>query len=233
MPHRLQPPLSSSLQDPGRHISEWALQMPVGDAHVMLFGCTEDVACENLVHSSKKAQEMGNSLFVCQLCPDCQIPVCHDCWTKLYKYHDGGTIPTSLSNDNFTGYVARFLVENQVTWLECAASSVCWSTMLVYYLEDPFGHLMNDTMGDPKGRTRVRGNLFSFNMPWEDIERSCNAALKAATVHAKEDLQHLQDTLGLPHSEETLALLVNVHICGGTKDLALHLKGLTLRVSVV
>ena len=105
--------------------------MPIGEAHVLLFGCAEDVVCGNYVRTSKKAQEMENSLFVCRLCPDCTIPVCHDCWTKLYKYEDGGTIPTSLSNDNFTGYSARSLVDNQVTWLECAASSVCWSTMLV------------------------------------------------------------------------------------------------------
>ena len=30
-----------------------------------------------------------------------------------------------------------------------------------------------------------------------------------------------------------LGLLVNVHIVGGDKDLALHLKGLTLRVHVI
>ena len=39
--------------------------------------------------------------------------------------------------------------------------------------------------------------------------------------------------MGLPHSEETLALLVHVHIVGGNKDLAVHLRGLTLRVRVV
>ena len=43
----------------------------------------------------------------------------------------------------------------------------------------------------------------------------------------------LQEELGLPHSEETLAMLVNVHIVGGSKDLALHLKGLTLRIDVL
>ena len=43
----------------------------------------------------------------------------------------------------------------------------------------------------------------------------------------------MQNDLGVPHSEETLALLVNVHIIGGNKDLALHLKGLTMRVPVL
>ena len=74
----------------------------------------------------------------------------------------------------------RFLIERKVTWLECAAASVCWSTMLVYYLEEPFGHLMGDEMGLPQGRTHVRGNLFSFSMPWQDIERCCAAAIASA-----------------------------------------------------
>ena len=43
----------------------------------------------------------------------------------------------------------------------------------------------------------------------------------------------LREELDAPHSEETLALLVNVHLVGGSKDLSQHLSGLTLRVSVV
>ena len=105
--------------------------------------------------------------------------------------------------------------------------------MLVYYLESPYGHLMDVALGKPQGRTHVKGNLFSFNMPWEDIEKSCHQAI----LHAKEPhtaaLAKLQSELGLPHSEDTLALLVNVHIVGGSKDLALHLKGLTMRVKVL
>ena len=49
----------------------------------------------------------------------------------------------------------------------------------------------------------------------------------------KAELQKLQQELGVPHSEETLALLVNVHLVGGNKDLSEHLSGLTLRVGVV
>ena len=139
----------------------------------------------------------------------------------------------SLSNDHYYGHVNRFLVENQVTWLECAASCLIWSTMLVYYLEEPYGHLMGETLGQPRGRTQVKGNLFSFGMPWEDIEKCCyQACLHAESPH-REQLRRLQNELGLSHSEETLALLVNVHIVGGSKDLAVHLSGLTMRVAVV
>ena len=92
---------------------------------------------------------------------------------------------------------------------------------------------MQDIMGKPQGRTHVKGNLFSFSMPWEDIEKCCHQAVLNAKHSGRKDLSKLQNELGLPHSEETLALLVNVHIVGGHKDLALHLKGLTMRVKVL
>ena len=139
----------------------------------------------------------------------------------------------SLSNDHYYGHVNRYMVENSVTWLECAASCMVWSTMLVYYLEEPHGHLMDVMMGMPEGRTKVRGNLFSFSMPWEDIERCCHQAVLHSKGHHREKLKKLEEELGLPHSEDTLALLVHVHIVGGNKDLAVHLKGLTMRVGVV
>ncbi len=102
-----------------------------------------------------------------------------------------------VANDHYYGYVDRFLVENKVTWLECAAASVCWSTMLVYYLEVPFsGHLMNDEMGFPQGRTQVRGNLFSFSMPWQDIERCCAAAIAIAREADRKQLQQWREERG-------------------------------------
>ena len=54
-----------------------------------------------------------------------------------------------------------------------------------------------------------------------------------ANAPDQKTLRRIQNELGIPHSEETLALLVNVHIVGGNKDLALHLKGLTMRVNVL
>ena len=103
----------------------------------------------------------------------------------------------------------------------------------MYYSEAPHGHLMGEVIGNPQSRTQVRGNLFSFNMPWEDIEKCCHLACLHATGKQKKELDLLREQLGVPHTEETLALLVNVHIVGGNKDLAKHLSGLTMRVRVV
>ena len=79
----------------------------------------------------------------------------------------------------------------------------------------------------------MKGNLFSFSMPWEVIEKCCHQAIQTASKTQSDDIRKLEKDLGLPHSEETLALLVNVRIVGGNKDLALHLKGLTMRVKVI
>jgi hypothetical protein len=219
--------------DSSRHISEWAVQAHICNSPVLLFGCTEDIYCEAVEHHAFHAEEYENEPFVRQLCSKCQIPICYSCWSKLYNFSDRGSVPMSLVNDHYYSYIDKFLVEQNVSWLECAASSICWSTMLVYYLEDPYGHLMGETMGKPEGRTKVRGNLFSFNMPWQDIERCCANACRHATSPHRENLREIQSNMALPHDEETLALLVNVHIRGGSKDLATHLSGLTLRVAVV
>ena len=227
-------PLSACGKRRDQHISRWALRLPIFDRACVLFGCTEDVAC-----SGGHAEEFEGEPFMRTLCSDCTVPFCNDCWLKLQDHmpdhpcRDGGTIPMSLCNDHHYGHVNRYIVENKVTWLECAASCMIWSTMLVYYLESPYGHLMDEVLGEPQARTHVKGNLFSFSMPWEDIEKCCQQAVEHATGPHKEALRQLEQELGLPHSEETLALLLNVHIVGGNKDLAVHLKGLTMRVSVL
>ena len=105
--------------------------------------------------------------------------------------------------------------------------------MLAYLVEDPYGHLVSENMVCAQGRTHMRGSLFSFNMPWEDIERCCYQACQAAKSPQREQLKQLREELGLPHGEETLALIVNVHIRGGSKDLAQHLSGLHMRVHVI
>ena len=51
-----------------------------------------------------------------------------------------------MANDNYYGYAMSLLAKKQITWLECAAASLVWTTILVYYLERPHGHLMLEDM---------------------------------------------------------------------------------------
>ena len=87
------------------------------------------------------------------------------------------TVPMALANDNYFGYAHRLLVEKQISWLERAASSLVWTTIMVYYLEAPYGQLMLESMEGATARTQARGNLFSFSLPWEDTEKRCQEAV--------------------------------------------------------
>ena len=108
--------------------------------------------------------------------------------------------------------------------------------MMVYYLEDHQGHLMGEAHGKPVCRTHVRGNVFSFNMPWGDIERCCREAMECY-AHAAGGSAHGADrknvVVGVPHAEEDVAALISAQIVGGSKDLSLHIRGLTMRLPVL
>ena len=49
-----------------------------------------------------------------------------------------------LCNDNLWGYTTDLIAKYQVRWIEMAIVSPCWTSMLVYYVEEDRGHLMNE-----------------------------------------------------------------------------------------
>ena len=57
-------------------------------------------------------------------------------------------IPMALGNDNFWGYACLLIVKYQVRWIE-----------------GDEGHVMNEFVGQPRWRTKVRVQCFSFAMP--------------------------------------------------------------------
>ena len=69
------------------------------------------------------------------VCEQCWIPFCTTCWHSLR--HDL-KIPKALANDNFIGYVARFFVEHQVTWLEATIAAPVFSGLLHAIRWKPF-----------------------------------------------------------------------------------------------
>eukprot|EP00973_Karenia_brevis_P079736 11064237-Karenia_brevis.AAC.1 len=64
----------------------------------------------------------------------------------------------ALANDNWYGYVQDIIARYDARWIECACASICWTTFITYQLEEPYGHLMNESMQGPRGRTAARGN---------------------------------------------------------------------------
>ena len=176
----LSTPLSTCEENRERHVSRWCVQFTLASRQGLLFGCTEDIRYQ--AAPGTHVADYEQPPFCRKLRSKCEMPVCSDCWRRLAlhdagsSYNDGGTIPMSISNDHYYGHISRYIVENDVTWLECAACCTVWSTMLVYYLEAPYGHLIDVPHGKPEARTQVKGNLFSFSMPWEDIEKCCRDA---------------------------------------------------------
>ena len=132
------------------HISDWTLRLPIGDRHVVLLGCTEDVRCTDAQHADKHAHYHAEAPWHCRtICPSCTIPTCQLCLMGLRRFHSGctsGTISMAISDDNYYGYVHPYLIHVE-------------ATILVYYLEGPYGHLMLEEMAGASARTQVRWGL--------------------------------------------------------------------------
>ena len=145
-------------------MSEWCLNLKrsaaQGDARtthsLTLFGITEDVICTAAGADNSHRQECNEPPYCHILCGLCRVPVCESCRIGLASYRAGrgeSSVSMSLANDNFYGHALKLLVARRVTWLECAASSLVWSTIMVYYLEQPYGHLMLESMEGAQART--------------------------------------------------------------------------------
>ena len=119
------------------------------------------------------------------------------------------------------GYVTSLIARYKVRWIEMAAILPCWTSMIVYYVEGDYGHLMRESVGQATYRTAVRGHCYSFIMPWEDIVRSMNACMTDA------------DLGSLPREEDCLKYLLRLHLKVAGKDFHQHLKQVHLRPFVL
>jgi len=135
---------------------EWKRQ--VRNASHTLLCCPEDVLpCKDC---------QGPDHFICE---QCDIPICKECWqfTLLEE-----KIPKALCNDNFTGYVDEFIVQAQVKWIEATIAAPVFTGLVTYYIEGHKSqrhHLMEDVLDKPVRAVGVRGNLFSFLLPWTHV----------------------------------------------------------------
>ena len=201
----------------GPPLAEWSCRLRVAGKEVVLLGCPEDWTC-----GSAAGHAQGDPNKGVLLCTDCEMPVCRSCQVQLATARKGkSNVPMALANDNWYGYVQSIIAHYDARWIECAAASICWTTLITYQMEQPHGHLMNESMQGPRGRTAARGNVFSFMMPWQDILQCLKWAEEGST------------RVALPHDGAVLAVLVRVHIIGGSLDVTKHLRDVHLRVGVV
>ena len=132
------------------------------------------------------------------------------------------TIPASLANDNFFGFALDIVYKYKVRYIECAAASPLFTALITYYVEGDKGHMLNVRQHKPQRAYAVRGNVYSFHMPWEDI------AAKLGAITGEEAIE------ALPHDEHALSHMVLFSLrVGDVQELNKWLPMARLRPHVV
>ena len=161
------------------------------------------------------------------LCPDCKVPICHDCALSL---KDNKMSPEMLINDNWIAYIDAFIYEAQVTWMEKTVTNPYWTGLTLFTLgaresdKKPRRgkrHKLHDAMYASKHRTAYKGQLFSAPMDWRSIQEQLEAAAK--------DVRFVD----LPMHGEILEKRVKLSITSGLVDLNKYVRQATVRYDVM
>ena len=148
--------------------------------------------------------------FRCGLCPDralqlcesCELPLCRNCLEHMCKQNPCA-VPEALANDNWFGYPTELLYTYKVRWIEAAAASPVWTSVINYYLEADRGNLIEEHLHRPEHRTAIRGNVSSFSIPWEEVLAALAPETRRNTSWEK-----------LPHPPHVLQAIVKVNVKG-------------------
>ena len=128
----------------------------------------------------------------------------------------------ALANHNYIGYCSQTSVRYKVRFIEVAIVCPVWTSLICFYMEEDRGHLMKEGIHAAKHRIGVRGNIFSFLMPWKEILDSLHEVSKA-------------DVPVVPHPPEMLAHVVRLHmkLGGDNVEAAKFVKEIHVRTDVV
>jgi len=183
--------------------TEWTRATYRNQVREVMLCCPEDV------HPSPGCQHADDTV-----CSGCQIPLCNEC---LFFLRQGRKIPKALCNDNFISYQHRYIVENCVTWLEATIACPVFTGLITYYIEgssDQRGHLMSESLGNLKRSYAVRGNCFSFLLPWDTVMK------KLSRSFARGDFTQW------PLDQDTAAQVVRLKMVRGHEALVDQVKEL-------
>ena len=137
---------------------------------------------------------------------------------------EGDKIPRCLANDNYIGYVHEYIAANKVIWLEATIVCPVFSGLVTYYIEGDASqrcNMMQEVLGKPKRAWAVRGNLFSFLLPWENVMAQLSKCFLTG------------DFREWPLDQATVSEFVRVRFVRGSKDAAKHYRELRVRSRVV
>jgi len=155
------------------------------------------------------------------VCSKCRIPVCNECWGHARRKEK---IPKALANDNFIGYAHPFIGAANVSWLEATIAAPVFNGMVTYYIEGDQGdrhNLMQVELGHAQKSWGVRGNLFSFLLPWENVLQQLFLKIEDG------------DLSQWPLDPAIARQLVRVSFTRGPESLLSKFKELSVRSSVV
>ena len=210
-----------------------------------LLCCPEDHRCKHTCVEDKR------------LCASCELPVCRECRIGLQA---NIVVPIGLINDNWYGYVDRFIYEQQVTWMEMTCATPFWTGMMLMEIEVRRGerskrkkHKLHDPLFAPEGRIAYKGQLFSAPMDWRNIieqlqladlwrdtrvqsdgyAASLEAGRQGALSAELKDMQQAEKYISLPVTGAILAQRVRVVVAAGLVDLNKLLKQATIRRDIV
>ena len=165
-----------------------------------------------------------------RICSKCSIPICNECWRYVVRQsiRRAGIpkIPKALANDNFIGYMQRFFLTENVTWLEATIACPFFTGMVAYYIEAPQRrHLMEEPVAQPEAQYGIRGNVFSNLMDWEGT----HAKLKEVTSNGNLTL----DKWPIAPSEAVQLARVQVRFVRGPDAILNKFKQLKIRAEIV
>ena len=115
-------------------------------------------------------------------------------------------------------------MKNKVTWLEATIACPIFTGLIVYYVEgapNERGHLMNEPLANSQRSWSVRGNVFSFMLPWETVMAHLSRAFAAG------------DFSQWPLDQDTAATIVRLRMIRGHEALVSQFKELRVRSQVV
>ena len=154
------------------------------------------------------------------MCSACRAPFCHSCWNVIAD-PSRIRIPQALANDNYQGYVHEYIARNRVRWIEAVAAAPLFTTLVTYYVEGVPGHLMNEPVGGQSKSFAVRGNVFSYILPWDDIQLDLHDKLKD------------DDIADLPHPPQKIAEWVRVVFKNGDTEKLHRIPELKVRSRIL
>ena len=193
------------LQD---NVFEWRRKVPERQDEAIC--CPEDVV------RSVTCQHDDDTI-----CSNCHIPICSECWGLAQRK---AKIPKALANDNMISYAHPFIVAQKVTWLEATIAAPVFSGLVTYYIEGDQSdrhNLMQVPVGHAQKSWAVRGNLFSFLLPWDKVLQQLFEKIEDG------------DLTEWPLSPEVVRQVVRVSFTRGPESLLSKFKELHVRSKVV